>query len=141
MAQSEMNLLFQQMGEVLTGVRALHDMIDLRQAQSEQLHALMRADLAILRQDQRELEEKFECIVCIVQHEMESLRGTSAENARSMTEIVGAVEALRRPVADILGLKARVAGLVFGAGIMGSAAIWLAEPIYSWFVNASLSRR
>ncbi len=141
MAQNDMHLLFQQMGEVLTGIRGLHETIDIRQAQAEQLHDLVRADLATLRQDQRELEEKFECIVSIVQHEMETLRSDAAEHARSIGNMIVAVEELRRPIADILGLKSRVAGLVFGAGVVGSAALWLAEPVYSWLVNATFTRR
>ena len=141
MAQNDMHQLFQQMGEVLTGIRGLHSTIDIRQAQAEQLHELVRADLATLRRDQRELEEKFECIVSIVQHEMETLRSGAAEHARSIGEMIRAIEALRRPVADILGLKSRVAGLVFGAGLIGSAALWLAEPIYGWIVSTSFAKR
>ena len=141
MAQNDMNLLFQQMGEVLTGIRGLHDTIDIRQAQAEQLHDLVRTDLATLRHDQRELEEKFECIVSIVQHEMESLRSGAMEHARLITEMVHAIEALRRPIAEILGLKARIAGLVFGAGLIGSAALWLAEPVYGWLVSESFFKR
>ncbi len=140
MAQTEMHLLFQQMGEVLTGVRALRDTIDLRQAQAEQLHDIVRGDIASLKHDQRDLEEKFECIVFIVQHEMEALRASATANARLSDDMVGAIEALRRPVAEILSLKARAAGLVFGAGLIGSAALWLAEPVYGWIVNATFTK-
>jgi hypothetical protein len=141
MAQGEMHLLFEQMGEVLSGIRALHETSDVRQEQAEKHDNLVRFDLAQLRRDQRELEEKFECIVHIVQHEIEVLRVSAADNARSMDDMCVAVEALRRPVAEILGLKARVAGLVFGAGVVGSAALWLAQPIYGWLVNASFAKR
>ena len=141
MAQSDMHLLFQQMGEVLTGIRGLHDTIDIRQAQAEQLHDLVRADLATLRRDQRELEEKFECIVSIVQHEVETLRAGATEHARSINDLIHAIEALRRPIAEILGLRSRLAGLVFGAGIIGSAALWLAQPIYGWLVSESFLKR
>ncbi len=141
MAQSEMHLLFQQMGEVLNSVRGLHDTIGNRQGQAEQLHELVRTDLATLRRDQRELEEKFECIVLIVQHEVESLRSGTAEHGQSIGEMIEAIDALRRPIAEILGLKSRVAGLVFGAGIIGSAALWLVEPVYGWFVNTVFLKR
>ena len=140
MVQTEMHLLFQQMGEVLTGIRALHDTIALRQAQAEQLHDLLRADLTALRHDQRDLEEKFECIVSIVQHEMEALRSGAANNARSVSDMVSAIEALQRPIDEILGFKSRVAGLLFAAGIVGSAALWLAEPVYSWILSSSFTK-
>jgi hypothetical protein len=140
MAQPEMHLLFQQMGEVLTGIRALHDTMAIRQAQTEQLHDLLRADLTTLRQDQRELEEKFDCVVSIVQHETEALRSGAADNARSIRTMVNSLDALRKPIDEILGYKSRVAGVLFAAGILGSAALWLAEPAYSWLVNASFAK-
>jgi hypothetical protein len=141
LVRNDIHVLFQQMGEVLSGIRALHESIEIRQAQAEQLHDLVRSDLAGLKQDQRDLEEKFECAVCVVQHDVESLRRGSDENARSILDLVAAVEGLRGPIADIAALKSRVAGLVFGAGVLGSAALWLAEPLYRWFVNTSLMRK
>ena len=141
MALNDMHLLFQQMGEVLTGIRGLHDTIDLRQAQAHQLHDLLRSDIANLRQDQRALEEKFECIVYILQGEMEAVRTSTADNARSLQDVMGAVHALRHPVAEILSLKSRLAWLLFGAGMVGSAVLWLAVPVYGWLVNATLGRR
>jgi hypothetical protein len=136
-----MHLLFQQMGEVLSGIRGLHETIDIRQAQAEQLHDLVRSDLATLRRDQHELEEKFDCMVCVMQNDVQALRGSTNDNARSLTALVMAVDALRRPLLEIVALKSRTAGLLFGAGVIGSAALWLADPVYRWFVDIGLSRR
>jgi ABC-type transporter Mla subunit MlaD len=141
MSESDMHLLFQQMGEVLSGIHGLHDTIDIRQAQAEQLHDLVRTDLATLRRDQRDLEEKLDCIVLIAQHDIEKLRAGYTENARSVQMLLSAIEALRTPIQQVLALKARVAGLLFAAGIAGSCALWLAEPVYRWCVDAALQRR
>jgi hypothetical protein len=141
MAESELHLLFQQMGEVLTGIRTLHETIELRQAQTEQLQELVRAELAVLRQDQRELEEKMECVVFVMQHDVSALRCSTSENTRSIGELVSAVDALRRPITEIVALKSRVAGLVVGVGLVGSAVLWLAEPIYRWVVDGKLLRQ
>jgi hypothetical protein len=141
MVASEMHLLFQQMGEVLSGIRALHETIGIRQAQAEQLHDLLRADLATLRRDQRELEEKVDCMVCIVQNDVQALRGNTQDTARSLGALMVAVEALKRPLLEITALKSRVAGIFFGASVLGSIALWLAEPIYRWFVELKLSSR
>jgi hypothetical protein len=45
------------------------------------------------------------------------------------------VQNLRQPVADMMALRSRVAGLILGLGVLGSAAIWLAEPFYRWVVE------
>jgi hypothetical protein len=141
MVASEMHLLFQQMGEVLSGIRGLHETIDIRQAQAEQLYDLLRADLSTLRRDQRELEEKVDCMVCIVQNDVQALRGNTHDTARSLGALMLAVESLKRPLLEITALKSRVAGLFFGASVLGSIALWLAEPVYRWFVELKLSPR
>jgi hypothetical protein len=140
MAQSELHLLFQQMGEVLSGIKTLHETIEIRQAQTEQLHEMVRAELMVLRRDQRELEEKLDCVIFVMQHDVTALRSGASENTRSIGNLVAAVEALRRPISDIVALKSRVAGLIFGIGVVGSAALWLAEPFYRWLVDSKLLR-
>ena len=140
MAQSELHLLFQQMGEVLSGIKTLHETIEIRQAQTEQLHEMVRAELMVLRQDQRELDEKIECVVFVMQHDITALRSGSSDNAQSIGELVEAVNALRRPISDIVALKSRVAGLIVGISFVGSIVIWLAEPIYRWLVDSKLLR-
>lgn len=141
MTTQDLHPLFQQMGEVLSGLRAMRETMEIRQVQAEQLHDLLRADMATLRRDQRELEEKLECVICVMQHDLEALRSGAAETARSIFDLVAAVQSLRRPIADILALRSRMAGLVFGVGVVGSAALWAAEPIYRWFVESVLVRK
>ncbi len=140
MAEKELNLLCQQMSEVLSGVRGLQDAIELRQVQSEQLQELVRSELTTLRQDQRELEEKMDCMVFVIQHDVNALRSGTCDNTRSIDELVTAIEGLRRPINDIVLLKSRIAGLIFGLGVVGSAVLWLAEPVYRWFVDTRLLR-
>jgi hypothetical protein len=137
----DLHPLFQQMGEVLSSVEALRDTIRLRQNQSDQLHEILRSDLATLRTDQSELEEKLDCVICIMQHDLEALRGDTRENARSVDDLVAAVDALRKPIADVAALRSRLAGVVVGIGVIGSVAIWLAEPYYRWLVAEHFGRR
>ncbi len=140
MAESELDLLFQQMSELLSGVRNLHDTIELRQAQTDQLQDLVRSELTILRRDQRELEDKMDCMVFVMQHDVSALRCGTVDNTRSIDDLVAAVEGLRKPITDIVLLKSRIAGLIFGLGLVGSVVLWLAEPVYRWFVDAKLMR-
>jgi hypothetical protein len=141
MAERELDLMFQQMSELLASVRNLHETIELRQAQTEQLQDLVRSELTILRRDQRELEDKMDCMVFVIQHDVSSLRCGTVENTRSIDDLVTAIEGLRKPITDIVLLKSRIAGLIFGLGLVGSVVLWLAEPIYRWFVDAKLIRQ
>jgi len=141
MGQGDMHLLFQQMGEVLTGVQGLHDTIHLRQAQAEQLHDLLRSDLATLRRDQRNLEEKMTYVVFMAQHELEALRHSSMENAQSVERLILTTDALRRPVKEIVALRSRISALLVVGGVLTSCMLWLVEPVYRWFIDINLLRR
>lgn len=140
MSEHDMHLLFQQMGEVLSGIRALHEKGEIRQTQVEQLHNLLRCDLNVLKREQHDLDEKFSCFTYVIQHDVESLRSNHVENSRAFLEVVRAMEALKRPMVEIMALKSRVAGLLLGVGFIGSAAIWLAEPVYRWIIDLMLSK-
>jgi len=140
MAETDLHLLYQQIGEVLNSIHSLHQMVEVRQVQAEQLQELVRADLTNLRNDQRELEEKMDCMVFVMQHDVSALRCVTVENQRSIDGLVAAVDSLRKPITEIVLLKSRIAGLVFGVGVIGSAVLWLAEPVYRWFVDAKLLR-
>jgi uncharacterized protein YigA (DUF484 family) len=131
----DLNPLYQQMGEVLQSLRALGETIEIRHSQTERLHDLIRNDMATLRQDQRDLEEKLDCAICVMQHDLERLRTGASANERSVDELLRVVQELRGPVADIIALRSRVAGLVLGLGVLGSVAMWLAEPLYRWVVE------
>jgi hypothetical protein len=137
---SDLTVLYQQMGEVLRGLRALAETIDIRDSQTQKLHDLVRADLATLRQDQRDLEEKLDCVVCVVQHDLSSLRVGAAEHAQTVGELVQAVQSLRVPVNEIMTLRSRAAGLILGVGLLGSAILWLAEPFYEWVIDRNLAK-
>jgi hypothetical protein len=135
MSNPDLNTLYQQMGEVLQGLRALGDTIEIRHSQAEKLHDLIRGDMATLRQDQRDLEEKLDCVICVMQHDLESLRTGASANGRAVDELLRVVQELRAPVAEIVALRSRVAGVVLGLGVLGSVAMWLAEPLYRWIVE------
>ena len=135
MSEPDVRALYQQIGEVLQGLKALNSCIEIRHSQTEKLQDLARADMATLRQDQRDLEEKLDCVICVMQHDLETLRTGAVASGRSVDELLRVVQELRAPVAEIVALRSRVAGLVLGLGVLGSVAMWLAEPLYRWFVE------
>ena len=141
MIQSDIHLVFQQLGQVLSGIRGLHDTINIRQAQAEQLHDLVRSDLATLRHDHRQLEEKFACVLLIAQRDMEVLRANSRENSSAISTLIASIETLRKPMSQLAALKSKAAGLLFGAWVVGSCALWLAEPIYRGLVDLFFQQR
>lgn len=141
MPSDDLSQIFQKLGEVAQGLRALAEMIDVRHRHAEQLHDLVREDLSTLRQDQRDLEEKLECVVCVVQHDLEQLRAESMATSGSVDGLTTAIRELRKPVADIIAIRARLAELILGLGVLGSAFLWLIEPLYRWFVEEHFLRR
>ena len=98
-------------------------------------------DVLTVRRDQRDLEEKLDCVICVMQHDLESLRTGALTNAHSVNELLRVVQELRRPVTEIVALRSRVAGLVLGLGLVGSIATWLAEPLYRWMVEQNFPKQ
>jgi hypothetical protein len=134
MTPEDLSPLFQQMGAVAEGLRALSDNLESRHAQVDRLHDLLRKEVGILSQDQRDLAEKVDCVICVMQHDLEGLRAEALVGAGTMHQLVEVVQEMRKPVAEIVALRSRIAGLILGFGVIGSSAIWLGEPIYRWFV-------
>jgi hypothetical protein len=141
MTETNLDYIHQQLGAVMQGLRALAETIELRHDQSALLHDLVRADLATLRRDQKFLEEKLDCVICVMQHELEQFKIGAIASAQSVGALTLAVQELRRPVADIVALRSRIGGLILGLGIIGSAVVWLAEPIYRWIVELHYSKQ
>ena len=135
----DIHLLFQQMGEALSGVRALYSTADIRQAQAEQLYDLVRLDLTSLRNDQRALEEKLERLSWLAQHEIENLKTGNLKSDRLIQDLVTSINALKRPISELITFKARATGLLFAAGLIGNAALWLVEPLYRWLIETVFS--
>jgi hypothetical protein len=129
------------MGEVVQGLRALSETIQMRHAQVDKLNDILRADLSVLRSDQKDLEEKLDCVICVMQSDLEGLRADAVAGSHSVSQLVTAVQELRQPVTQMIELRSKAAGFLLGLGILGSAAIWLTEPIYRWFVEHALLKQ
>jgi hypothetical protein len=136
MTREDLNPLYQQLGEVVRGLAALGDTIELRHVQAEKIYDLLRADVANLRQDQRDIDEKIDCVIAVMQRDLELLRTDASHSGISIRDLVKAVEMLSKPVSEIIAFKSRVAGIIIRLGVVGSALMWLAEPLYRWFVDS-----
>lgn len=120
--------------------RALERLVRLLQTEDSMVSDFPR-QLDDVRQKQRDLDEKLDCVICVMQHDLEQLRAGAAESARSIEELLGMVRELRGPVTEIVALRARAAGLILGMGILGSAVLWLAEPFYRFVVEHQYLKR
>jgi hypothetical protein len=134
MTNPDLHPIYQQLGEVLSGLKSLAEAIELRQSQTEKLYDVLRADVANLRQDQRDIDEKLDCVICVMQHDLEHLRADAVHSTASIGDLLTAIQTLSRPVSDIVALRSRAAGVLVGLGVLGSVLLWLAEPVYRWFV-------
>jgi hypothetical protein len=141
MTQADLHPLYQQMGEVIRGLRSLAETIEIRHSQTEKLYELMRSDVAILRQDQRDADEKLDCVICVMQNDIERLRSSSTQNADAIDKIARTVRGLSQPISEIIALRSRAAGLILAFGVIGSAVVWLIDPVYRWFVESKLLGR
>jgi hypothetical protein len=134
MMHSDLYPIQQQLGEVLIGLKSIADSFETRQNQADRLCDLLRTDVATLRRDQRDMDEKLDCVICVMQHDLERLRADAAHSTAAIGDLLSAVQTLSGPVSDIVALRSRAAGLLVGIGVLGSALLWLAEPVYRWFV-------
>ncbi len=135
MTGTEMNTLYQQMGEVLTGLRCLHEAIEIRRLQAEKQGDVLRGELCNARRETQRVDDKVEAALSSLRSEIADLRQDAASTSRSIDDLALAVHALQRPVAEIVALRGRAAGLLLAIGGIGSAAVWLIEPFYRWIVD------
>jgi hypothetical protein len=132
---NSLNAIFQQLGELIQGVRGLSDIIELRYEQVDKLNELVRTDLSLLRSDHRDLEEKLEAVIAGVQRDLGVVRSGTSASAGAIDALTRAVHELRAPVAEMVALRSRLAGLVLGLGAILGALVWLADPIYQWLLQ------
>ena len=91
MTSSEMNPLYQQMGELLGSMKALHDKVDFRHAQAEKQSEAVQAEIRNVKHDQRDLEQKFDGAVYVVKNDVDALRAASGVASRALDELTIAV--------------------------------------------------
>jgi hypothetical protein len=135
MTTTDIHLLYQQMGEVLSGLRCLHETIEIRHLQNEKQADLARAEAATARNENRALEMRIDEELQDLRREVAALRSEASDSGRAMDGLALAVQALEKPVVEIMQLRGRAAGLLLGLGAIGSAALWLAEPFYRWLIE------
>ena len=140
MTEADLARIYDHLAELMHGLRALAATTESRHDQAMALHDLVRYDLATLRRDHKDLEEKLDCVICVVQHDLEEFRIGAIAGARAVDALTLAVQELKGPVAEIVAIRSRAAGLILGFGVIGSAVVWLAEPIYRWMIELHFSR-
>lgn len=135
MSLDEVNILYQQMGEVLSKLRGLNELISLTDKNSQGNLATLRGDLSAIRDEHRALEGRVDVVVHKMHENLHRLEGGAANLERSMSDMVDAVKRLEIPVAELVALRAKLGGFVVGAGMLGSAGLWIVEPMYRWAVE------
>ncbi len=135
MPASEMNPLYQQIGEILSGLKALHDKVDIRHAQAEKLGDLLQAELRTVKHDQRDLEQKLDGAVYFIKQDVDSLKAATVVTSRSLEELKVSVETLKHPVEEIMALRSRAMGVLLAVSTLGSVFVYFFGPLYHWAID------
>lgn len=135
MTSSEMNPLYQQMGELLGSMKALHDKVDFRHAQAEKQGEAVQAEMRNIKHDQRDLEQKFDGAVYVVKNDVDALKAASGVTSRALDELTAAIGALKKPVEEIMALRARAMGMLLAVSAIGSVFLYFISPFYHWMVE------
>ena len=135
MTSSEMNPLYQQMGELLGSMKALHDKVDFRHAQAEKQSEAVQAEIRNVKHDQRDLEQKFDGAVYVVKNDVDALKAASGVTSRALDELTAAIGALKKPVEEIMALRARAMGVLLAISTLGSVFLYFFSPLYHWAIE------
>jgi len=126
--------------ELLQQLSALTQSFDAQNSHISHVFDIVVGDISRLRREQSELEEKLDCVIYVMQADLEELRSRSGASTRSIDMLVDSVNELKKPVSDIIALRSRGAGVLLGIGIVGSAILWLVEPFYQWYVEQNYAK-
>lgn len=135
MAISEINPLYQQMGELLGSIKALHDKVDFRHAQAEKQSEAVQAEIRNIKHDQRDLEQKLDGAVYVVKNDVDALKAASGLTSRALDDLTVAIGALKKPVEEIMALRARAMGVLLAFSTLGSVFLYFFSPLYHWAVE------
>lgn len=135
---ADVNPLYQQMGELLGSMKALHDKVDIRHTQAEKQSEAVQAEIRNVKHDQRDLEQKLDGAVYLVKQDVDALKATSNGATRALGELVAAVDALKKPVEEIMALRARAMGVLLALSTLGSVFLYFFGPFYHWALSHML---
>ncbi len=136
---SDMNPFYQQMGELLGSLKALHDKVDIRHTQAEKQGEALQAEIRNVKHDQRDLEQKLDGAVYLVKQDVDAMKQTSSGTTRALGELVAAVDALKKPVEEIMALRARAMGVLLALSTFGSVFLYFFGPAYHWALGHVLA--
>ncbi|HTR18084.1 MAG TPA: hypothetical protein VMI52_13765 [Acetobacteraceae bacterium] len=111
----------QQMGEVLSGLKSLEKQID-----------LVRAEMERGQHEHRWLEEKLNNGLLTVRQDVDALKTTTAAGTHATEELTAALAEMRKPVAEIMALRARAVGVLLTVSAAGSVALCFIDPLLRW---------
>ena len=135
---ADVNPLYQQMGELLGSLKALHDKVDIRHSQAEKQSEALQAEIRNVKHDQRDLEQKLDGAVYVVKQDVDALKATSSGATRALGDLVAAVDALKKPVEEIMALRARAMGVLLAISTLGSVFLYFFGPLYHWALGHML---
>jgi len=120
---SELNRGFMQIGQLAGSMNALHEKIDSQAAVADKKSDLVQAELRTIRLDLRELEQKHDAAVNALVSDASLIKKTQEDMARALND-------LRKPVEEIMTLRARAMGAFLILGPIGACVLYLVPEIW-----------
>lgn len=119
---SDLTGAFQQIGELVASVRALHEKIDHRHAIAEKQNDTLHAELRNVKHDLRDLEQKHDSAVHVLTEDFASVKFVQ-------DDIKAAVSELRQPVEELQTLRAKALGAFLVLGPTGGALLYFVPQL------------
>jgi uncharacterized protein YoxC len=124
-----LNAVFMQIGELAGSVQALHEKIDGQAAAADRQGEFVQAELRNIKHDVVELQDKHNMA-------LNELSADVSSNRKMLEDVSSALNGLRKPVEEIMTLRARAMGALLILGPIGAAALYLIPMICKLLTRA-----
>jgi hypothetical protein len=118
-----LNSMFMQIGQLVGSMSALHEKIDNRGVAADKQSDLVQAELRTIKHDLRELEQKHDAALHALSSDASLIKKTQTDTAQALMD-------LRKPVDEIMTLRAKATGIFLTLGPIGAAALYFIPELW-----------
>ena len=71
----------------------------------------------------------------VVKNDVDALKVASGVTSRALDELTLAIGTLKKPVEEIMALRARAMGVLLAISTLGSVFLYFFSPLYHWAIE------